>query len=595
MQSDVKIAGWLTAYAFTLLGLSAAFYLNVSGPAPPTLSVEAEPEQGFGPDGKVTLRFRTDRRLGTSLKVGYSLAAHEAAEGVDYQRQPAAEVTIPIGGEDAKLVLERLEPQLPEDAGPRREARDVITVSLEGGPNVQLDPARSRVELPIELVRSGPPLPPYEVTLSFQKEGDPSTGPVQAVFSDQRPVITVFFRLDRPAEQPLEIGYSLDGTATGNDYTVETGPRDAPGVVTIPAGGIVAALNLNRRPITETARGKGDRDLRVALKPAPRMAAGAVSGVTVVVPDPKARLSWSVEPNLRTFDARSASTARLNVALNTERTEPVTVRYRVQADADLSGDGLTPAVQSIRLEPRAMSQGHEFSFAKTDLVSGPARTLRIELDRVEPEDLNNQDALPPQAIVVADDRPLPGKALVLLVLTDDLKKAQGGETLQELKKFAATAGAGALTGDSLYLLTADDDGSIYRLNPDATALQDRRAFAPDVYYEEVLKAAAKGVTQRFISPGRLPGTPLIVLVWQDFAVKARTTGGTPFDEREGKITAVWRLFWIGPAPNGSNVPSLLERWFTEVQGRKRFLPLEKPQGLAAQLRFLLRGDSSPQP
>ena len=140
------------------MGLSAAFYLNVEGPAPPTLSVEADPAEGFGTDGKVTLRFRTDRRLGASLPVAYTLGGAEAAEGTDYRRR-SREVTIPIGGQEATVVLEQLEPAIPEDAGPRRVVRDEIAVALEPGPDVQLDPAQW-LALPIDLVRTGPPPPP---------------------------------------------------------------------------------------------------------------------------------------------------------------------------------------------------------------------------------------------------------------------------------------------------------------------------------------------------------------------------------------------------------------------------------------------------
>ena len=66
------------------------------------------------------------------------------------------------------------------------------------------------------------------MTLSFQKDGDPAAGPAQVAFGDRQPSVTVYFRLDRPAEEPLEIGYTLDGRATRDDYTLEVGPGTPP-------------------------------------------------------------------------------------------------------------------------------------------------------------------------------------------------------------------------------------------------------------------------------------------------------------------------------------------------------------------------------
>jgi hypothetical protein len=430
--------------------------------------------------------------------------------------------------------------------------------------------------------------------------------------------VEIRFRLSRPASAPLTIPYDLEGDAKrGTDYDladpvqdtviVRPGEQASPPVIlkkTAPAttgdgaqetttASVVVAL---RAPAGSAGSFRLDpRASRVELpievvRPHPtaetRLQPAKATDVPNknAAPEPAARLVWSVDPS-STLDRRAASTVRLRVTLNRPISDPVTVGYTATFDPDLVFEG-PPAGpdgrREITLAPGTVSAEHEFKFPADDAVGGPTRRVRLEPAGVTPKAHADTAELAPLEINTADDQPLGGHALVLVIYSADLA-ANGQAMINELKTMQ-DRNREQLVGGSLYLLAGDK--AIYRLPTDAEALGKRESFARDADHETILNAAVERVQSRIDS--RAVDKAETILVWQDTSETAKAG----VDQRTfvGLPDLTWQLVWIGPPRDQSKRAAALEKVFRPMLGRPKFLRLEQAEGqLAGALGTLVRG------
>jgi hypothetical protein len=565
MSSGLKLAAWWSVFAIALLLTSAVIYLKVPGSALPRLSVYAAPPALFDPkDGgsHVVVTFRLDQPALHPFEVSYELTGG-AELGRDYEKAgpPGKPVTLPIGEREATLVLRQKAAPRPTGDQPLRDEAATVLVTLKPIKGFELDPTASRLELPITVKRLGPPPEPYLVTLSSSSDGFASSDKVAVVFQiDRKPTETVLLR------------YRLQGSARERADYIVSGALDGPFVQFLP-GRDRAELVLERRRGTDVVRGLGNREVIVGFElDRARFLPGERTEVRLVVPDPKSELSWSVDVP-RPLDRRDPGMARLRLALSAPRSERVTLRYTATPDPGL---GCAPAPAggnlTMTLSPGELSAEQIFQFAPDDLVGGPPQKVHFRAVDISPRDVGDPTALSPCEIVVADDRPLPGRSLVLVVLTADLARSSQG-VLDELKK-VESRNRSQFVGGSLYLLTGDR--KIYRFQPEAAALKGRVPFAQDAYYEEILTTAVAGVRSCF--GGRSSEKSQTILLWQDFT-EGKVPTGEPFPGFLGDVT--WCLYWIGSRE--STLAGLLETRFPPRDGTQCFHSFQQPQGLAGTL------------
>ncbi len=259
------------------------------------------------------------------------------------------------------------------------------------------------------------------------------------------------------------------------------------------------------------AQGRGDRTIEVSFDPGTRFKTGPVTMMKILVPDPRAVLSWVVEPTA-TLDRRETSKAQLRATLSPARKDTVTLRYRASPDSGLEFEGPhanTEGLRTLTIAPGSTTSAvHTFQFPPDDLVGGTIRKLHLETFDVSPPDLNDLGHLKAIDISLADDRELKGQALVLVVLTDWVRRHETG-LLNELK--AMESSRDQLVGGSLYLLAGDKQ--IYRMRPTDGVFRSRQPFPPDADYEMILNAGVDRVSSLF--PKRAPDRNLTVLIWQD--------------------------------------------------------------------------------
>jgi hypothetical protein len=579
MNSDVKTVGWWIIYAVLLMLISGTLYVTMPRRFGPIVSVEAKPA-GFEPAGTVEIRFRLRRPASAPLTIPYDLEG-DAERGRDYDLADPAQdpVVIPAGEQvSPPVILRKTAPAATgDDARETGVASVVVALKAPAGSSgpFRPDPRASRVELPIEIVRPGRSADPFTISLA----------PDATAFSDGVDKVMVEFRLDHKPRTPVAFRFKLGGTAIpGKDYEVKD--RPAGDLLRFAPEQDRAALILERRQGSEAARGQGDRTIEVAFEANTRFRPGKGTDlpIKITVPDPKATLAWSVDPSV-TLDRRAPSTARLHVTLNRPISDPVTVRYTTTLDPDLVFDG-PPADpegrREITLAPGTVSAEHEFKFPVDEVVGGPTRRVRLEPAGVTPKELADTAELAPLEITTADDQPLGGHALVLVIYSADLA-ANGPAMIRELK-MVQDRNRDQLVGGSLYLLAGDK--AIYRLPTDADTLGKRPSFALDVDYETILNAAVDRVQSRI--DNRAVEKAETILVWEDLSEKAKVGA----DQRKfvGFPDLTWQLVWIGPPREKSKLAAALEKVFRPMLGKAKFLGIGQTEGrLAGALGAQVRG------
>ncbi|MFO0957175.1 MAG: hypothetical protein U0800_06870 [Isosphaeraceae bacterium] len=445
MPSEIKIAGAWAAYAVGLMLTSAAAYVFFPASPPPKLALSVEPES-FARADRVTIRARLGSPALRPIAIDLDLGG-DALIGQDYEVAESGQNTlrIAIGERDSTPLVLRKRPfsAAPDRGEPRTESSQIVaTAKVPEDAGIELD--RATVEIPIEVTRLGPPPPPYIVTVQGSEDA----------FNDRADKVTIEFRLDRPVTSPTSLAYRLGGTARqATDYSV-TG-QSGEGRVQFAPGQASARIVLERRPAAQSRLGLGDRDIEVSFAPGPRFATGSVTAWKVRVPDPKAELTWSVEP-AGTLDAGKASELKVRLSLTAPRKDPVSLEYRATADGDVDLKGPPGAAdgpRTLRIEPGQLSAEHAYQVAGTDKVGGPAPPVRFEPRAITPPDVKEPEKLGTLDVALVDDRPLAGQMLVVLVWNDDMARS-GKAVLDELAAFARLRGD-KLVGGTVLILAAD--------------------------------------------------------------------------------------------------------------------------------------------
>lgn len=575
MPSEIKIAGAWAAYAVGLLLTSAAAYVFFPPSPGPKLSLTADPD-GFDQADRVEIRARLDgpapRPIAVTLDLSGDALIGQDYEMVDSDRNP---LTIAIGErESPPLILRKRSEARPDQGQPRVESsKIVVTGRIEDGAGISLE--QPIIDLPIEVTRFGPPPEPYVVTLQGSGES----------FHERSDKVTITFTLDRPVESPIALEYRLGGTARqASDYKV-SGPNGSGTQIRFAPGQTTASIVLERRPPSESRRGEGDREITVTFAASPRFNAGSVNTWRVALPDPRAELTWSVDPS-GTIDASQTTPLKLRLAISTPRKEAVALEYRVAADPDVKLEGPSGGsgdMRSIRINPGQLSAEETYQIVGGDTVGGPTRHLRFEPRVVIPPDLKEAEKLGALDVPIADVRPLSGHLLVVLVWNDDVVRS--GEAVREELSALVKLRGDKLVGGTVMVLAADR--TISRAPLGSASLQDLKPFPADADPDGVLETALKAYQER-IAPRLRGNAPPIALVWQDYGTRAAVGVGkerfSGFPEGSS-----WDLFWVGPSPDRSRLAKVLQSAFPVSGGKPRFHPLEDPaKRLSGSLSGLLR-------
>lgn len=561
MPTELKIAGIWAAYVVGLMLTSAAAYVFFPASPRPSLTLVAEPD-GFGKGDIVTVRARLDAPAPRPIAVDIDLGG-EALIGQDYDVDEPNPVPLrfAIGErESPPLVLRKRPPASAAGQGEPRVESSKIVVSARVPDDAGVSFDQAAIGLPIEVTRFGPPPPPYVV--SIQGTGD--------AFHDRADKVTITFSLDRPVSKPISLEYRLTGSARqATDYTVSGPSRNHQ--VRFAPDQASASIVLERRPDAQSRRGEGDREIDITFVPSSRFTAGPVNSWRVRLPDPRADLSWAIAPSGK-LDASKTSDVKVQLTLSAPRKDPVSVEYQVSADPDVALQGPSGAAdgpRTLRIEPGQLSAEDAYRIAGGDAIGGPPRHVRFSPRAVVPPDLKGPEKLGEIELTLADDRPLPGQMLVLLVWNDDMTRS-GKVVLDELAAFTKVRGD-KLVGGSVLVLSADR--SIRRTTLDPASLKLLKPFPADADPDGVLEAAVKSVAER-IAP-RVQGNPPVTLVWQDYGNRAAVGVGK---ERFSGFPAgsAWDIFWIGPPPDRSRLAKMLQDAFPSSDGKPRFHSLEDP-------------------
>ena len=351
-------------------------------------------------------------------------------------------------------------------------------------------------------------------------------------------------------------------TPDSTDYVVVK-PREGSNVLRFAPKQRSAELILAWNQVLAT-RGQGNRTIDVTFEPGTQFKTGRRTNLKILVPDPKAVLSWAVEP-ATTLDRREPSKAQLRATVRPARSDTVTLRYRATPDPGLVFDGPpanTEGIHALTIEPGSTTSAVQtFQFRRDDLVGGIIQKLHLETADVSPPDLNDPANLQAIDIRLADDRPLSGQALVLVVLNDELVR-NGTALLNELKAMEESS-RNQLVGGSLYILASDKQ--IYRMHPTGDPFRDRRPFPTDADYGMILNAARDRVSSLFA--GRARDRSLTVLIWQDSTERVRVPAGDKFAGFEDNT---WHLSWIRAPPERSKLAFILEEVFRAREAYRGF-------------------------
>jgi hypothetical protein len=292
----------------------------------------------------------------------------------------------------------------------------------------------------------------------------------------------------------------------------------------------------------------------VAISVAPTGGVGN-NGPKQTPEQPKARLSWSVIPER--YQRRVDHRAYLKASLNRPLERDVLIHYRFGGEAREMVDYVPPVERTIII-PAGQREGHQqvFTIKANPIVGEPDKDLVLEVEAIEPMNLDRPDAL---RIALADDEPLPGRSLILLILTDGLAQ-DGQNTLRELGLLAEKH-VSEFVGETAYLLAGD--GRIYRWDARTRSVAGWTPFKSEVAPTKILTLAYDSIGRQF--GGRIQsGDQQILLVWNElFGRRAESIEGgfnKPPDQR-------YHLFWVGPR---DSLARSLEGCFSAVAGMDRF-------------------------
>ena len=381
----------------------------------------------------------------------------------------------------------------------------------------------------------------------------------------------------KPAK-PVSVELKWDGDATRDqDFSIVDAPSD--NRVTLKPG--VDRMSIVVKRLVSTASSGKTKFLTVSLvehegivlsppdRDHVRVEIPAIKPIVVVVPPKPEKPTETSPPATLKFAARAATVKRtkgenavvrlelvnapvsswMEVALEFKGGTAVAGEdYRVPAGSNSLKVGAEPVEVTIPI----LDQG--------GIGEGKARSLVIKARPVGKNPL--AEAPEPITIEILDEAVKPGKVLLVVLNTDDLRKPEVGGAVEAANRLA---GESALIGGGPLLLSAD--GKLTRW--DAALIEKRPTFGNAPLAEQVNRL----LTTLKASPG-IPAWNSIFIIWQNSQPPSRIQPDKPQVGRLDLPLPEIRFFWL--SQEAIETESLLQKMFPPLKSGVRSLVPVKP-------------------
>ncbi len=314
----------LTTAVGATLGLSTSASITIEDPSTVLPTVEifggATILEGSGP---VNLTVTLSAASSTAVQVFFDLTG-TASPGVDFA-PPANPVTIPAGQLTTPITIE------PIDEGILEGTETVIvTLTSANGATIGLSNTQTVVidevaPIVVELFGGGTVLEggvPFDILIS----------------------------LDAPAPAPIDVSFSVGGTATeGSDYLLTGSP------VTIPAGSTIGVITIET---LVDAIAEGSETVIVTLLSAPGAVIGSLDSATVLITEASLPSVQILGGGIVISEGDPA--VFMTIQLSTPSTSNVSVEFALAGSAQIGVD------YSVSMSPIAISAGSTSAFIAVD-------------------------------------------------------------------------------------------------------------------------------------------------------------------------------------------------------------------------------------
>ncbi len=386
-----------------------------------------------------------------------------------------------------------------------------------------------------------------------------SIDPEAEEFGPGRRTIQVTARISPAPTKPVSIRLEWSGTATSSEYDVADLPRKDR--LTFAVGQEEVRFKIARR--LEGAVPRATHELIVSLIADESV---KVNGREYV------RIQFrGISPTLKavaqspTIQRTSGGLAVVDLEVNPPQPEPVRLRYTLGGRAQPDQDYRKPTGPlEVTIGP-----GKTESIRIPILDFSPVGTSTNLEVHVEPADAGSL-GLEPKAVTfeIVDDQPMPGKAMVIVLNTEDLHHEAIGHTADAARVLGDRKPPG-LIGHRPFLLAGD--GRLYRWHPDLFARAPRFVNVPIINQRNAVVRALKDGSIKRLLPDPRSAPFLVVVLWQNADpprfIESNVGIGEKVEPFEGPEL---RLLWASPDAESGDRD--LHRLFPRLKNPRYRLP-----------------------